>query len=352
MKCIVHIGTEKTGTTTIQSFLHLNRKRLLEEQGVAYLGKPKVRNHHHLAQMCRGNGVIARESGYSDESEVIAKRAAVATALQREVEALPAHVHTVILSSEYFQSRLSRRDNVQNLQDILTPVFEDIRILCYLRRQDEVAVSRYSTKLRAGFANPDILSLEDQAAFYDYLSLIKRWARVFGWDAFECAVFDRACLYQGDLLQDFARRVGITYGTKNLVIPERVNESLSGAGQNFYCHANRLLMGANGKRDNYPRLRIVLKRFINSHYSGKSRLPSRDEAAAFYDDFRDDNARIARRMLGREQLFEENFDKYPQQPEPEGSYGQLLVTTVYFFAYAVREVLFRRRRKSDLKVAQ
>ncbi|MEH6590798.1 MAG: hypothetical protein V7746_11095 [Halioglobus sp.] len=352
MKCIVHIGTEKTGTTTIQSFLQLNRKRLLDEQGVAYLGRPKVRNHHQLAQMCRGNGVIARESGYSDVSEVVAKRLKVAAALKRDVGKLPAHVHTVILSSEYFQSRLSQRENVQNLQDMLAPVFEDVRILCYLRRQDEVAVSRYSTKLRAGFANPDILTLGDQGTFYDYLSLVKRWARVFGWDAFECAVFDRAALYQGDLLQDFARRVGITHDSNNLVIPERVNESLSGPGQNFYCHANRLLMDADDNRDNCPRVRILVKRFVNTHYSGKSRLPSRSEAAAFYDNFREDNARIARRMLGSEQLFEESFDKYPTQPESEGSYWQLLVTTLFFFAYSVRHLPVRKRRKSDIKVAK
>lgn len=175
---------------------------------------------------------------------------------------------------------------------------------------------------------------------------------MFGWDAFECAVFDRSCLYRGDLLQDFARRVGIVYENNALQIPERVNESLSGPGQNFYCHINRLLMGADGKRDNYPRLRILVKRFVNSVYSGKSRLPSQSEAAVFYDDFREDNARIARRMLGRDQLFEENFDKYPAQPEALGSVGQLLITTVYFFAFSVRELLFRRRRKNNLKVAK
>jgi hypothetical protein len=352
MKCIVHIGTEKTGTTTIQSFLQLNRKRLVEDQGVAYLGKPKVRNHHYLAQMCRDDGLIARELGFANVSEVIVKRGGVAEALQRQVADLPAHVHTVILSSEYFQSRLSRRENVQHLQEILAPIFKEIRILCYLRRQDEVAVSRYSTKLRAGFANPDILSLEGQAAFYDYLSMVKRWARVFGWDAFECAVFNRGQLYQGDLLRDFSRRAGIGYEGSGVLVPERVNESLSGSGQHFYCHANRLLLGPEGKRDNHSRLRILVKRFVNNRYSGKSRLPSRSQAAAFYDDFRDDNSRIARRLLGREQLFEENFDQYPQEPEPEGSKWQLLVTTVYFFAYSAGGLLLRGRRKNDMKVTQ
>ena len=35
MECIVHIGTEKTGSTSLQRFLSLNRSSLLEN-GIAY----------------------------------------------------------------------------------------------------------------------------------------------------------------------------------------------------------------------------------------------------------------------------------------------------------------------------
>lgn len=48
MKCFLHIGTEKTATTTIQSFLSLNRKRL-REYGYFYPESIGFLNHSSLS---------------------------------------------------------------------------------------------------------------------------------------------------------------------------------------------------------------------------------------------------------------------------------------------------------------
>lgn len=48
MKCFVHIGTEKTGTSTIQEFLNLNR-RSLAGLNVLYPKSAGIRNHVKLA---------------------------------------------------------------------------------------------------------------------------------------------------------------------------------------------------------------------------------------------------------------------------------------------------------------
>lgn len=45
---ILHIGAEKTGTTTIQEFLTLNRERLLA-QGVHFPMSVGLKNHTRLA---------------------------------------------------------------------------------------------------------------------------------------------------------------------------------------------------------------------------------------------------------------------------------------------------------------
>ena len=57
MKAIIHIGTEKTGTTTIQEFLHLNRSKLAN-QGVAYLQSPGLRNNRKLVTYCMKNNKV------------------------------------------------------------------------------------------------------------------------------------------------------------------------------------------------------------------------------------------------------------------------------------------------------
>ena len=44
MKCILHIGTEKTGTTSLQSFFNINRDLLISNQ-IYYLKSPGLTNH-------------------------------------------------------------------------------------------------------------------------------------------------------------------------------------------------------------------------------------------------------------------------------------------------------------------
>lgn len=54
-KLILHIGTEKTGTTSIQKFLNLNKDELLNE-GIFYpmgtCGTDNYPNHRKLATAC------------------------------------------------------------------------------------------------------------------------------------------------------------------------------------------------------------------------------------------------------------------------------------------------------------
>ena len=42
-RVLIHIGTEKTGTTTIQEFLHINREKLYSK-GIVFLKSPGERN--------------------------------------------------------------------------------------------------------------------------------------------------------------------------------------------------------------------------------------------------------------------------------------------------------------------
>ena len=57
MKAVIHIGTEKTGTTTLQEFLHLNRANL-KNQGIAYLQSPGERNNRKLATYCMNHNNV------------------------------------------------------------------------------------------------------------------------------------------------------------------------------------------------------------------------------------------------------------------------------------------------------
>ncbi|MEJ2523509.1 MAG: hypothetical protein P8080_11660, partial [Gammaproteobacteria bacterium] len=69
-------------------------------------------------------------------------------------------------------------------QPFLQPLFEEVRVRVYLRRQDELALSFYSQKLRAGFIPPSIMPLANlkrpRQPYFDFDALLSRWAAVFG----------------------------------------------------------------------------------------------------------------------------------------------------------------------------
>lgn len=50
MQLILHIGTHKTGTSSLQEFLRLN-DRALTERGVYYARRPNAKNSNYLAKL-------------------------------------------------------------------------------------------------------------------------------------------------------------------------------------------------------------------------------------------------------------------------------------------------------------
>src|SRR3712207_2230547 len=108
LHAILHIGTETTGSTSIQAMLARNRVPL-QKQGFAYLRSPGEVNHTHLAIFA------AKESATRELSATIpgGRGHVVATLrddMRHEVAELPANVHTVLLSNEHCHSRLHSAD--------------------------------------------------------------------------------------------------------------------------------------------------------------------------------------------------------------------------------------------------
>ena len=115
----------------------------------------------------------------------------------------------MVYSSEHFHSRVRQRHEIVRLYDRLAPLYDRIRILVYLRRQDALALSAYNTALQAGETRALTLSrITATTPYYDYLSLLQRWAEVFGEDALEVRLFDKAHLVSGDVVADCCEVVG------------------------------------------------------------------------------------------------------------------------------------------------
>lgn len=240
---VVHIGTAKTGSTAVQSALFRHRDELLRH-GIAYLPGEGHINNRDLAAACvadEGDDDLLDELGLATPSARAAFGERVIDRLRRDVAALPADVHTVVISSEHFHSRLVGPSMVRRLGDALAPWAGPVRIVCYLRRQVDLLVSFYSTYLRNGGCETlDEVGdrvLRTGHPYADYDHLLSMWADVFGDDALEPRCFGE--LVGGSVVNDVGAAVGAPRGLLTEGRPE--NTSISRFGQALLRAINRAI---------------------------------------------------------------------------------------------------------------
>jgi len=310
---IVHIGAEKTGSEAIRQLLARNR-RVLPDLGFWYPLSPGSTNHFGLALYSAPGNMpgleahvpAALRNGGFDEN-------LFAQQLKDEIAGLPAAVDTVIFSNEHCHSRVIEQRQVQRLYDLLSEHFESITILVYLRRQDEMARSVYSTRLRFGDASfdilpPTMLPTEPFPRYFDIEHLLDRYAAVFGKDAVKARVYERDFLENGDVVDDFLKVCGLPawLGSK----APQPNRALSAEGLAFLALLNE-------RSDQDPRssakIRDICLPIIENNLRGPTLLPAREEAKRFYDGFGAMNARVrASWFPERESLFSNDFSQYPE----------------------------------------
>ena len=232
MELYLHIGTEKTGTSSIQEFLRANRA-LLQTRGVAYPQAPGDINHIGLAALGqdRDRGELWEKLGITSIAGRDKYRIQLANELGTEFR--EKEYDRAVMSNEHCSSRLLSAEEVSSLRDFLSPLFSRIWIVVYLRRQDDFVVSTYSTGIKSGRTTP--LSFPKPArirARYDYWSLLERWCGVFGRENIVCRKFEKQWLSGGDLLTDFLSVIGCD-ASAEWQYPGNVNSSLDARALEF-----------------------------------------------------------------------------------------------------------------------
>ncbi len=296
---LIHIGNHKTGTTSIQRALYLNRAEL-EQQGFALF-------HRDLDGSARSNGnalpwVKFRLSARHRIEGRIRKGFA------DQLAALPGNV---IVSAETL-SWVFSESNIRVFQRSLARHFDNIRIVAYLRRQDRQALSQYQQASRpdafvaAYFYHGSNRALppfrDNQRSYLDYAERLGRWSDAFGHAALSIRCFEKARLHGGDAVDDFATISGLQLPHR----PERLNESLG---------YERTKVGhLYNAQQLSPEVWQKLAPYLDN--SGRL-LPARAEAETFYSHFEDSNRRLAERFSGDIEgtFFDESFTDYPVEPQ-------------------------------------
>ncbi|MEM9399510.1 MAG: hypothetical protein AAF984_04830 [Verrucomicrobiota bacterium] len=269
MKCILHIGTEKTATTTIQEFLHLNRRKLLQ-MGYLYTKSAGLRHNCWLTmsayEVSRRNNQTRHRGIYTDE-KLLNYQARIIRDLKREVDnAKPFQV--VVFSSEHIQSHLTKSSELSRLKTRLNQLgFEDIDILVYLRRPVDIASSLYSTGIKSGsraISPPSPKSDNYYRNICDHQSTLIRFRDVFGDAAIKPRLFDPKEFKNGNVISDFLDAIGLSHVEKSFEFPSRQNESLSAVGLELLRQVNQQIPMFIDERPNL--LRINLVHYFEKHF--------------------------------------------------------------------------------------
>jgi len=219
MRLILHIGSDKTGTTSIQKALSLSRN-YLARNGVLYPQLENSDNHNLLAVSFRDKGRnqprrLLRRYGSSDAVVSASRNAwlAVEQQLQRN------DFHTIVLSGEHFLG-LDRHHELAEQTRRIFPDLETTEIIAYLRRPSSHYVARLQQRLKA---EHKILVPERVV----YSARLAPWEKFGNLRLFE---FNKATLHSRDIVQDFWIRALGSLPFPPGASPIRTNKSLSAEG--------------------------------------------------------------------------------------------------------------------------
>lgn len=246
MKFIVHIGTEKTGSSSIQQFMHMN-KSTLAELGFLYVYNPGRIDYRDISAFCMNQG---RVDDYLGRKRVItsSQRAEFdknfLSDFHRQMGAATEHIHTVIISSEHFSSRLHDLEEIERLKLLLSEYASQVKIVCYIRDQTGKICSQYSTRIKGGgkvkFGDFFAAYLHKQDCRDLYDSKFESWGEVFGRENLNVRLFDKSYFNGGTLLSDFARQLSGGIDEDLIIPPKYKNQALSSRGCEWLRRLNYL----------------------------------------------------------------------------------------------------------------
>ena len=359
MKLILHIGTEKTGSSTIQHVLKKNQKTLLDN---GYFFINSTRFGLSLDKLGTDSRILAAYCTFMEEKEELFRfnmidtpekrarfRENVQRSLGRQLRKLPGHVHTIIASSEHFHSRLGSVEEVARLRELFAPYVDDTEIICYLRNQADTVVSLYSTALKGG-ATLDLdtfieTKCEADGHYFNYDQFIGKWEQVYGQESINLRIFSKHCFINNDLLDDFLAQIDPQLSTILNKAVEVKNESINHLAQvlarSINKHIPLFIKGVGSNADNTD-----LKDMITNRSPGKGLglSPARHEEISSW--FTQSNENVRQRYFpGRVALFDTK--QAPDENRMLSSEQEAMLDDVV--SYLVKRNVGRPQRKEAFR---
>jgi len=328
-KCILHIGVTKTGTKSLQQFLHMNRL-VLADKGILYPVNFGGINHINLAiflgdfqKLDRMKGKLGLLPTKFKKTGLISKESAedfrkeVSSSFQKQIQ--NTNCTKLLISTEGFGGFGSVKD-ILRVKKFFDGYVNKYTIIVYLRSQHEREVSSLTTQCVSGEKTGGsflVLKFRTYAPKvfsrrFDYEKILGRWAKVFGEEYIIPRISSRKNLLDGDIKKDFVSILGLNWNDFEDV--ENRNESMSADAQRFMMEMNKVLPPFIGNERNENRGNIG--QHVHKNFKGKGLLPTRQDAENFFKMFNDSNEKVRKKWFPEQkELFEVDFDKYPEKKE-------------------------------------
>ena len=234
MRCVLHIGADKTGTSSIQWTLAANAAAIAARNfhylaaGRQFDRRLRHRSlgfHFAMRALDRPARDLQATLGFTDDDSRRRYRQQFARDFDREVAGLPDEATVVISDEALFV--YSEPATAANAAAFLKPRFAETEIIVYLRRPDLYLASRYSQHVKMGGR----MTLAEYAAANAhkrlYFNRLKNWSDAFGRPHLIIRPFDRAVLAGGDVVVDLLGQIGLDSSGLDIV---RSNVSLTPLG--------------------------------------------------------------------------------------------------------------------------
>lgn len=338
MHCTLHIGVPKTGTSSIQKFLDMNRG-VLSRLGYIYtksLGKTcNIRLHLLAHDFEHPDDMLTQYKLHSPQELRKFKEYWTSQLVAELDERISERTKMVVFSSEYLV-RLNKEE-IRDLKDLLNKCgMTSFSVVVYMRDQFSWALSSSSDAVKSGAVNVGVMPPTNPyvQGVCDYQQVILRWADSFGLESVIPRIFDKESFHKGNLIADFLSALGVSENPE-FVYPKRENAAFSLTQAKLMAKVNRQLPRFEQERPNPLRCQGMILDALDS-MSFQDAIGGK-HAKAYARCFEESNEWVRLHYFPqRRQLFSNHVEKTDVQPDQDHMLDQFSVAlTTCFTKYSL-----------------